>query len=129
MTDVIAPAGNEEEGALKQRQLDAAEVERIINAKSSHEWAVKEVREDIRKLVSLAQCVCMCVGGRGGGGHVTRSGVSVAPRQTVTLLFSDWTHVCNWGVMHWPHDTNRMSGRGNSSTLTTWRRRRLWRRS
>ena len=71
MTDVIAPAGNEsKEEALKQRQLDAAEIERIINAKSSHEWAVKEVREGIRKLVSLAQCVCVCVGpwGVGGGG-------------------------------------------------------------
>ena len=44
---MIAPAGSEGEegqGPLKHRQLDAAEVERIINAKSSHEWAVKEVR-------------------------------------------------------------------------------------
>jgi len=53
----------------------------------------------------------------------------MAPRQPVTLLFTDRTHVCNLGVMYWPHDTNRMSGRGNSSTLTTWRRRRLWRRN
>ena len=34
----------EGEGPLsRKRRLDPAEVERILNAKSSHEWAVREV--------------------------------------------------------------------------------------
>ena len=35
----------EEEGGplSKRRKLDPAEVEMILNAKSSHEWAVREV--------------------------------------------------------------------------------------
>ena len=34
----------EEEGPLsKRRKLDPAEVEMILNAKSSHEWAAREV--------------------------------------------------------------------------------------
>ena len=33
----------EGEGPLSRRRLDPAEVERILNAKSSHEWAVREV--------------------------------------------------------------------------------------
>ena len=40
-----------EASAMKKRTLDSSEVQRILNAKSSHDWAVKEVRMDL--------CVCV----------------------------------------------------------------------
>ena len=41
VTFILSP---DEERPLTQPKMAAAEVERIFNAKSSHEWAVKEVR-------------------------------------------------------------------------------------
>lgn len=39
-----AVSGEEHDGPLtKRRRLDPAEVEMILNAKSSHEWAAREV--------------------------------------------------------------------------------------
>ena len=45
-----AASGREEEGdgpLSKRRKLDPAEVEMILNAKSSHEWAAREVSQMI----------------------------------------------------------------------------------
>ena len=44
VTFILSPDVFSVERPLKQPKMAAAEVERILNAKSSHEWAVKEVR-------------------------------------------------------------------------------------
>ena len=49
VTFILSPDVFGVERPLKQPKMAAAEVERILNAKSSHEWAVKEV---YKKLVS-----------------------------------------------------------------------------
>ena len=41
---VLSPDVKGEERPLKQPKMGAAEMERILNAKSSHDWVVKEVR-------------------------------------------------------------------------------------
>lgn len=41
---ILSPDVKGEERPLKRPKMAAAEMERILNAKSSHDWVVKEVR-------------------------------------------------------------------------------------
>lgn len=56
-TDSFYPDCEDSEGAvsIKKRRLDSSEVQRILNAKSSHDWVVKEVCMD------LCVYICTCI--------------------------------------------------------------------